>query len=96
MIHACIICIFFAGEKEVGFLREALSCSKEELKGSESSQVEIQRHCKEQEGTIAELRAEAQRVQQQCDSGLCGESQSPKSSLFGHPSNICSGLFTCL
>lgn len=55
-------------EREVGVLGEALSCSKEELKASESSQVVIQRHCEEQEGTIAELRAEAQRVQQQCDS----------------------------
>lgn len=75
MSHDCMYYTSLAGEREVGLLKEALSCSKEELKASESSQIEIQRHCEEQEGTVAELRAEAQRLQQQCDSGLCAKLQ---------------------
>lgn len=58
-----------AGERELGHLREALSQSREELDASESSRMEMQRQCEEHEGTIVELRAEAQRLQQQCDSG---------------------------
>lgn len=58
-----------AGERELGHLREALSQSREELEASESSSMEMQRQCEEHEGTIVELRAEAQRLQQQCDSG---------------------------
>uniref|UniRef100_A0A9J8CQ33 Coiled-coil alpha-helical rod protein 1 n=1 Tax=Cyprinus carpio carpio TaxID=630221 RepID=A0A9J8CQ33_CYPCA len=57
-------------ERELGHLREALSQSREELKASESSRIEMQRQCEENEGTIVELRAEAQRLQQQCDSVL--------------------------
>lgn len=57
-------------ERELGHLREALSQSREELKASESSRIEMQRQCEEHEGTIVELRAEAQRLQQQCDSVL--------------------------
>ncbi|XP_051530612.1 coiled-coil alpha-helical rod protein 1 isoform X2 [Myxocyprinus asiaticus] len=55
-------------EREVGHLKEALSHSKEELEASELSRMEIQRQCEEQERTIAEVRTEAQRLQQQCDS----------------------------
>ncbi len=58
-----------AGERELGHLREALTQSREELEASESSRMEMQRQCEEHEGTIVELRAEAQRLQQQCDSG---------------------------
>ncbi|XP_016417913.1 coiled-coil alpha-helical rod protein 1-like, partial [Sinocyclocheilus rhinocerous] len=57
-------------ERELGHLREALSQSREELEASESSRMEMQRQCEEHEGTIVELRAEAQRLQQQCDSVL--------------------------
>ncbi|XP_059407033.1 coiled-coil alpha-helical rod protein 1 [Carassius carassius] len=57
-------------ERELGHLREALSQSSEELEVSESSRMEMQRQCEEHEGTIVELRAEAQRLQQQCDSVL--------------------------
>ncbi|XP_055054910.2 coiled-coil alpha-helical rod protein 1 isoform X1 [Misgurnus anguillicaudatus] len=57
-------------EREVCLLKEALSCSKEELMTSESSQMKIQRQCEEQEVTIAELHDEAQRLKQQCDSVL--------------------------
>ncbi|XP_043096867.1 coiled-coil alpha-helical rod protein 1 [Puntigrus tetrazona] len=57
-------------ERELGHLREALSQSREELEASESSRIEMQRQCEEHEGTIVELRAEAQRLQQQCDSVL--------------------------
>ncbi|RXN29634.1 coiled-coil alpha-helical rod 1-like protein [Labeo rohita] len=56
-------------ERELGHLREALSQSREELEASESSRMEMQRQCEEHEGTIVELRAETQRLQQQCDSG---------------------------
>lgn len=58
-----------AGERELGHLREALSQSREKLEASESSRMEMQRQCEERDGTIVELRAEAQRLQQQCDSG---------------------------
>ncbi|XP_016340624.1 coiled-coil alpha-helical rod protein 1-like, partial [Sinocyclocheilus anshuiensis] len=57
-------------ERELGHLREALSQSREELEASESSRMEMQRQCEEHEGTVVELRAEAQRLQQQCDSVL--------------------------
>ncbi|XP_016399503.1 coiled-coil alpha-helical rod protein 1 isoform X3 [Sinocyclocheilus rhinocerous] len=56
--------------RELGHLREALSQSREELEASESSRMEMQRQCEEHEGTIVELRAENQRLQQQCDSVL--------------------------
>ncbi|XP_057217417.1 coiled-coil alpha-helical rod protein 1 isoform X2 [Triplophysa rosa] len=68
LIQASLFDLQQQREREVVLLKDALSCSKEELKASESSQMEIQRHCEEQEGTIAELRAEAQRLQQQGDS----------------------------
>ncbi|XP_005165279.1 coiled-coil alpha-helical rod protein 1 isoform X2 [Danio rerio] len=57
-------------DRDLSHLREALSHSREELEASESSRMETLRHCEEQEGTIAELRTEAQRLQQQCDSVL--------------------------
>ncbi|KAF4113469.1 hypothetical protein G5714_006014 [Onychostoma macrolepis] len=57
-------------ERDLGHLREALSQSREELEASESSRMEMLRQCEEHEGTIVELRAEAQRLQQQCDSVL--------------------------
>ncbi|KAK2911176.1 hypothetical protein Q8A67_003309 [Cirrhinus molitorella] len=57
-------------ERELGHLREALSQSREELEASESSRMEMQRQCEEHEGTIVELRAETQTLQQQCDSVL--------------------------
>ncbi|XP_050964831.1 coiled-coil alpha-helical rod protein 1 [Labeo rohita] len=57
-------------ERELGHLREALSQSREELEASESSRMEMQRQCEEHEGTIVELCAETQRLQQQCDSVL--------------------------
>ncbi|XP_051751143.1 coiled-coil alpha-helical rod protein 1 isoform X2 [Ctenopharyngodon idella] len=57
-------------ERELSHLREALSRSREELEASESRRMETQRQCEEHEGTIGELRAEAQRLQQQCDSVL--------------------------
>ncbi|XP_048043362.1 coiled-coil alpha-helical rod protein 1 isoform X2 [Megalobrama amblycephala] len=57
-------------ERELSHLREALSCTREELEGSESRRMKTQRQCEEHEGTIGELRAEAQRLQQQCDSVL--------------------------
>ncbi|XP_051961126.1 coiled-coil alpha-helical rod protein 1 isoform X1 [Xyrauchen texanus] len=55
-------------EREVRHLKEALSLSKEELEASELSRMEIQGQCEEQERTIVEVRTEAQRLQQQCDS----------------------------
>lgn len=58
------------GERELSHLREALSRTREELEGSESRRMETQRQCEEHEGTIGELRAEAQRLQQQCDTGV--------------------------
>ncbi|XP_016331771.1 coiled-coil alpha-helical rod protein 1 isoform X1 [Sinocyclocheilus anshuiensis] len=56
--------------RELGHLRKALSQSRAELEASESSRMEMQRQCEEHEGTIVELRAENQRLQQQCDSVL--------------------------
>lgn len=58
------------GERELSHLREALSRSREELEASESRRMETQGQCEEHEGTIGQLRAEAQRLQQQCDSGV--------------------------
>lgn len=57
-------------ERELSHLREALSRSREELEASESRRMETQGQCEEHEGTIGQLRAEAQRLQQQCDSVL--------------------------
>ncbi|XP_067263570.1 coiled-coil alpha-helical rod protein 1 isoform X4 [Chanodichthys erythropterus] len=57
-------------ERELSHLRDALSRTREELEGSESRRMKTQRQCEEHEGTIGELRAEAQRLQQQCDSVL--------------------------
>ncbi|XP_056600979.1 coiled-coil alpha-helical rod protein 1 isoform X2 [Triplophysa dalaica] len=68
LIQASLFDLQQQRERDVVLLKDALSCSKEELKASESSQMQIQRHCEEQEGTIAELRAEAHRLQQQGDS----------------------------
>lgn len=63
-------CLHVTGESELTHLREALSRSREELEASELRRMETQRQCEEHEGTIGELRAEAQRLQQQCDSGV--------------------------
>uniref|UniRef100_A0A8C1V1P9 Coiled-coil alpha-helical rod protein 1 n=1 Tax=Cyprinus carpio TaxID=7962 RepID=A0A8C1V1P9_CYPCA len=70
LIQASLSELQLQRERELGHLREALSQSREELKASESSRIEMQRQCEEHEGTIVELRAEAQRLQQQCDSVL--------------------------
>jgi len=63
-------CMHITGERELSHLRETLSRSREELEVSETMRMETQRQCEEHEGTIRELRAEAQRQQQQCDSGV--------------------------
>ncbi|TRY95236.1 hypothetical protein DNTS_023078 [Danionella cerebrum] len=60
-------------ERELGLLREALARSKEELEASESLRMETLRQCEEKERTGAELQAEAQRLQLQCDSGKVSE-----------------------
>ncbi|XDV21086.1 hypothetical protein PO909_026263 [Leuciscus waleckii] len=57
-------------ERELSHLREALSRSRAELEASEIMRMETRGQCEEHEGTIGELRAEAQRLQQQCDSVL--------------------------
>ncbi|KAK7164317.1 hypothetical protein R3I94_002887 [Phoxinus phoxinus] len=57
-------------ERELSHLREALSRCREELEASETMRMETRGQCEEHEGTIRELRAEAQRLQQHCDSVL--------------------------
>ncbi|XP_066516651.1 coiled-coil alpha-helical rod protein 1 isoform X2 [Hoplias malabaricus] len=51
-------------EREVGLLTQALSQSKTEMEECEQRRLEALRQCEEQEGTIAELQAEAHHMQQ--------------------------------
>ncbi|XP_067296327.1 coiled-coil alpha-helical rod protein 1 isoform X2 [Pseudorasbora parva] len=70
LIQASLCEIQQQRERELSHLSEALSRSREELQASESRRMETQRQCEEHERVIGELRAEAQRLQQQCDSVL--------------------------